>query len=84
MHVSDSPQTTIAHADGAHKTPHTHTHTHTHTHAHTHTHTRYHQAYADGAEYFYMVNDDLLLLTHGWADRFVSALENRFIECVLL
>jgi len=33
------------------------------------------QAYADGADYFYMVNDDLLLLTHGWADRFVDALE---------
>ena len=30
------------------------------------------QAYADGADYFYMVNDDLLLLTHGWADRFVD------------
>jgi hypothetical protein len=34
------------------------------------------QAYADGADYFYMVNDDLLLLTHGWAGRFVSALES--------
>lgn len=30
------------------------------------------QAYADGADFFYMVNDDLLLLTHGWADRFVQ------------
>ena len=37
------------------------------------------QAYADGADYFYMVNDDLLLVTPGWAGRFVSALEGSVI-----
>ncbi|KAJ1489085.1 hypothetical protein T484DRAFT_1886283, partial [Baffinella frigidus] len=33
------------------------------------------QAYEDGADYFYMVNDDLLIVTPGWADRFVGALQ---------
>jgi len=37
------------------------------------------QAYIDGADYFYMVNDDLLLLSPGWADRFVGALERSSI-----
>jgi hypothetical protein len=30
----------------------------------------------EAAQYFYQLNDDLLLLTEGWADRFVSALES--------
>jgi hypothetical protein len=29
-----------------------------------------------GADYFYMVNDDMLLVTPRWADRFIHALKN--------
>ena len=32
------------------------------------------RACADGASYFYQLNDDLKLLTEGWAPRFVGAL----------
>jgi len=32
------------------------------------------QAYADGSDYFYMMNDDVRLLTKGWAKRYVDTL----------
>lgn len=43
------------------------------------------QAYHQGADYFYMVNDDILLVTQGWADSFTQvsskALQNgRFVH----
>ena len=34
------------------------------------------RACAEGASYFYQLNDDLLLVTEGWASRFVNALRS--------
>ena len=38
------------------------------------------QAYVDGAEYFYLVNDDLELSTPGWASTLVDMLQSNPLQ----
>ena len=34
------------------------------------------EAYLDGMDYGYRINDDTLLKTHGWTEKFISVLES--------